>query len=537
MFYDAAEASETVLAFNSFRFFPARRMLYEQDRLLRLGSRAIDILHVLLERAGETVTKDQLIARAWPDTVVEEGNLRVHVAALRKTLGERHIENVVGRGYCFITPVVREEGVAPPAAPGHDAAAPAGAAAGYSSALSGGVAGGMGAGTWLPEFSARSASNNEVIGFSGARPGLPLRTARMVGRERAVAALDAQLAVRRFVSIVGTGGMGKTTVALALAAQWHAATGQGVCFVDLAPLTQTHQVPLALAAALGMGLDAGDAADACAVTAAIAAGLRNQRLLLIFDSCEHLLESVSLLAELVLHGAPGVSVLATSREPLRAEGEWVHRLPALELPPEGGSLSLEDAMAYPSVQLFAERVLASAAGLTLGHGDVPLIAEICRRLDGIPLAIELAAARVELFGVRGLVARLDDACYLLKGGRRTAKVRHRTLEATLDWSYALLDEKERAMLRRLSLFRQSFSLEQALELGADLDADCGDKLEQGMEALSNLVSKSLLATTAEGGVAHYRMLDTTRSYAAAKLAESGEQDVFAARYALMRASR
>jgi predicted ATPase/DNA-binding winged helix-turn-helix (wHTH) protein len=531
MFYDAAEASETVLAFNSFRFFPARRMLYEQDRLLRLGSRAIDILHVLLERAGETVTKDQLIARAWPDTVVEEGNLRVHVAALRKTLGDRHIENVVGRGYCFITPVVREEGVAPPAAPGHETAA------GYVSPLSGGLTAGSGSDTWLPDFSARSAITHEAIGFAGARPGVPLPTARMVGRERAVAALDAQLAVRRFVSIVGTGGMGKTTVALALAAQWHAATGQGVCFVDLAPLTQAHQVPLALAAALGMALDGGDAADPGAVTTAIAAGLRNQRLLLIFDSCEHLLESVSLLAELVLHGAAGVSVLATSREPLRAEGEWVHRLPALELPPEAGSLSLEEAMAYPSVQLFAERVLASAAGLTLGHGDVPLIAEICRRLDGIPLAIELAAARVELFGVRGLVARLDDACYLLKGGRRTAKVRHRTLEATLDWSYALLDEKERAMLRRLSLFRQSFSLEQALELGADLDADGGDQLEQGMEALSNLVSKSLLATTAEGGVARYRMLDTTRSYAAAKLAESGEQDVFAARYALMRASR
>jgi predicted ATPase/DNA-binding winged helix-turn-helix (wHTH) protein len=521
MFYDATQASETVLAFNSFRFFPARRMLYEQDRLLRLGSRAVDILHVLLERAGETVTKDQLIARAWPDTVVEEGNLRVHVAALRKTLGERHIENVVGRGYCFITPVVREEGAAPPGP-------------GYGPAPCGGSTGGLAAGTWVPEFSARSATAHETIVLSGARRGVPLPTARMVGREQVMAALDAQLAVRRFVSIVGTGGMGKTAVALALAAQWHAVTGQGVCFVDLAPLTQAHQVPLALAAALGMGLNGGDAADPGAVTAAIAGGLRNQHLLLIFDSCEHLLESVSLLAELVLHGAAGVRVLATSREPLRAEGEWVHRLPALELPPEGGSLSLEDAMAYPSVQLFVERVLASATGLMLGHGDVPLIAEICRRLDGIPLAIELAAARVELFGVRGLVARLDDACYLLKGGRRTAKLRHRTLEATLDWSYALLDEKERAMLRRLSLFRQSFSLEQALELGADLDAAGGDKLEQGMEALSSLVSKSLLATTAEGGVAHYRMLDTTRSYAAAKLAESGEQDVFAARYAAMR---
>jgi predicted ATPase/DNA-binding winged helix-turn-helix (wHTH) protein len=524
MFYDATQASETVLAFNSFRFFPARRMLYEQDRLLRLGSRAVDILHVLLERAGETVTKDQLIARAWPDTVVEEGNLRVHVAALRKTLGERHIENVVGRGYCFITPVVREEAAAPPGP-------------GYGPAPCGGATGGLAAGTWVPEFSARSATTHETIVRSAARWGVPLPTARMVGRERVMATLDAQLAVRRFVSIVGTGGMGKTAVALALAAQWHAATGQGVCFVDLAPLTQAQQVPLALAAALGMGLDGGDAADPGAITAAIAAGLRNQRLLLIFDSCEHLLESVSLLAELLLHGAAGVSVLATSREPLRAEGEWVHRLPALELPPEGVSLTLEEAMAYPSVQLFAERVLASATGLTLGHGDVPLIAEICRRLDGIPLAIELAAARVELFGVRGLVARLDDACYLLKGGRRTAKLRHRTLEATLDWSYALLDEKERAMLRRLSLFRQSFSLEQALELGADLDAAGGDELEQAMEALSSLVSKSLLATTAECGMARYRMLDTTRSYAAAKLAESGERDVFAARYAAMRAVR
>ena len=486
MFYDATEAGEPVLAFNSFRFFPARRLLYEDDRPLRLGSRAIDILHVLLERAGETVTKDQLIARAWPNTVVEEGNLRVHVAALRKTLGERHIENVVGRGYCFITPVVRSD-----AAPQPDAA-----------------------------------RAQEKTVYLPQSDGLPPCATRIFGREQTVEALGQQLSERRFVTIVGTGGMGKTTAALAAAERMQNHWRQGTVFVDLAPLTRADQVPQALAAALVMERPA--AMD----TAAIIAALHSHHLLLILDSCEHVLEAVSLLAEQILHGAPGVRLLATSREPLRAEGEWVHRLPALELPPEPapGSgeppLTMAQAMEYPAVQLFAERVQASAAGLVLGDQEAPQIADICRRLDGIPLAIELAAARVELLGIRGLVARLDDCCYLLKGGRRTAKVRHRTLEATLDWSYDLLGDGERKLLHRLSVFRRRFSLEEALSIGAD----SREGLEEAMDALSSLVSKSMLATVADTGAARYRMLETTRSYAAAKLAESGEHDVILAHY-------
>lgn len=501
MFYDAAEASEPVLAFHSFRFFPARRMLYEDDRPLRLGSRAIDILHVLLERAGETVTKDQLIARAWPNTVVEEGNLRVHVAALRKTLGERHIENVVGRGYCFITPVVRGGAVAEEAQVAHAALR----AAGHSEAAPSNT-------VYLPQSD-----------------GLPPSATRIFGREQTVAALRQQLSERRFVTIVGTGGMGKTTAALAAAEGMQGQWRQGTVFVDLAPLTRADQVPRALAAALVMERPA--AMD----TAAIVAALHSHHLLLILDSCEHVLEAVSLLAEQILHGAPGVRLLATSREPLRAEGEWVHRLPALELPPEPQPddgqppLTMAQAMAYPAVQLFAERVQASAAGLALGDQEAPQIADICRRLDGIPLAIELAAARVELLGIRGLVARLDDCCYLLKGGRRTAKVRHRTLEATLDWSYDLLGEGERSLLHRLSVFRRRFSLEEALTIGAD----SREGLEEAMDALSSLVSKSMLATVADTGAARYRMLETTRSYAAAKLAESGEHDVILAHYAAL----
>ncbi|CAN7517904.1 winged helix-turn-helix domain-containing protein [Pseudoduganella sp. LjRoot289] len=472
-------------------------MLYEKDRPLRLGSRAIDILHALLERAGETVTKEQLIARAWPNTVVEEGNLRVHVAALRKMLGERHIENVAGRGYCFITPVVRSE-----TAPGDPATGTAAADAG---------AGLMTARTvYLPQSD-----------------GLPPSATRIFGRGQAVAVLERQLSERRFITIVGTGGMGKTTAALAAAERMQSHWRQGTVFVDLASLTRADQVPQALAAALVMERPA--SMDASAIVAALC----SHHLLLILDSCEHLLEAVSVLAEQILHGAPGVRLLATSREPLRAEGEWVHRLPALELPPEpapdAAPLTMAQAMAYASVQLFVERVQAGAAGLPLGEGDVPQIADICRRLDGIPLAIELAAARVELLGVRGLVARLDDCCYLLKGGRRTAKIRHRTLEATLDWSYALLAESERSMLHRLSVFRRRFSLEEALAIGAD-----GRRgLEEAMDALSSLVNKSMLATVADTGAARYRMLETTRSYAAAKLAESGEHDAIMARYAAL----
>ncbi|KQV91363.1 hypothetical protein ASD15_04865 [Massilia sp. Root351] len=500
MFYDATEASEPVLAFNSFRFFPARRLLYEDDRPLRLGSRAIDILHVLLERAGETVTKDQLIARAWPNTVVEEGNLRVHVAALRRTLGERHIENVVGRGYCFITPVVRSE--------------------------AGQVAHTAHAAQALPLSGEQSTMAQAKTVYLPQSDGLPPCATRIFGREQTVATLQQQLSERRFVTIVGTGGMGKTTAALAAAERMQTHWRQGTVFVDLAPLTRAEQVPQALAAALVMERPA--AMD----TAAIVAALRSHHLLLILDSCEHVLEAVSLLAEQILHGAPGVRLLATSREPLRAEGEWVHRLPALELPPEPAPgagappLTMAQAMEYAAVQLFAERVQASAAGLALGDPEAPQIADICRRLDGIPLAIELAAARVELLGIRGLVARLDDCCYLLKGGRRTAKVRHRTLEATLDWSYDLLGESERKLLHRLSVFRRRFSLEEALSIGADNR----EGLEQAMDALSSLVSKSMLATVSDTGAARYRMLETTRSYAAAKLAESGEHDVILTHY-------
>lgn len=484
MLYQVNEATEPVLTFSSFRFFPARRLLYEADRPLRLGGRAVDILHVLLERAGEIVTKEQLIAHVWPDTVVEEGNLRVHVAALRKTLGDggsgpRHIESVVGRGYCFIAPVLRSDEAAPAAIAAAAATAAAAAEAAEPCAL-------------------------------------PPPMQRMVGRAHTVATLGAQLAERRFVSIVGTGGMGKTTVALAIAEAVQAA-GRRVCLVDLAPLNDPAQVPAALAAALGQQEAAADPA----------AALRGQDMLIVFDSCEHLLEAVSVLAEQILRGTTAVKLLATSREPLRADGEWVHRLPALEQPPEGAALTLEQAMAYPSVQLFVERVQASAAAPALGDADVAAMGELCRRLDGIPLALELAAARVELFGVRGLAARLDDSFLLLKGGRRTAKVRHRTLEATLDWSYALLGDTERAVLRRLSVFRHSFTLEAALQLGEGGEVRPGE----AMEALSNLVSKSLLAAVSEGGAARYRLLDTTRSYAAAKLADSGEQAAVLARYA------
>ncbi|SFU69913.1 ATP-binding protein [Pseudoduganella namucuonensis] len=491
MFYEATESPEPVLAFSSFRFYPTRRMLYDEGRPIRLGSRAIDILHVLLERAGETVTKDQLIARAWPDTIVEEGNLRVHVAALRKTLGGRHIESVVGRGYCFTAPVVRGGAGAPPSTP------PGGDAAQV---------------VYLPQGE-----------------GLPPQPTRVFGREHTVAALAEQLAERRFVTITGTGGIGKTTVALATAEHMQPQWRQGVVFVDLAPLTDASQVPRALAAALVM--ENPERAD----LAAIIGALRSHHLLLILDSCEHLLEPVSLLAERMLQGAQGVRLLATSREPLRAEGEWVHRLQVLEQPPESGAagMTLARALAYPAAQLFAERVQASAAGVRLDDADVPQIVEICRRLDGIPLAIELAAARVELFGVRGLAVRLDDCCQLLKGGRRTAKARHRTLEATLDWSYALLGERERRMLHRLSVFRRRFTLEEALHIGADHGGGMEAAMEQAMEALSNLVSKSMLATVADTGAARYRLLETTRAYAAAKLAESGEHDAVLARYAAL----
>ncbi|MEJ0015806.1 MAG: winged helix-turn-helix domain-containing protein [Acetobacteraceae bacterium] len=473
--------SEHSISFGPFRLVPARQQLLDGGQPVRLGSRALEILIALTERPGEVVSKDELTARAWPDTFVEEGNLRVHIAGLRRALGDghdgkRYLATVPGRGYRFIAPVTVAATplVAPPPAPARTPA-----------------------------------------------PSLPSSVTRTIGRGDIVASLAAQLAQRRFITIVGPGGIGKTTVALAVADRVRAAQPGRVCFIDLSPIADPQLVPSALAAALSGEIHASDPIPG------LLALLREERMLLVLDSCEHVVEMAAVLAERLLRGVPGLHVLATSREPLRAEGERVHHLAPLDSPAPAPGMTAAEAIAYPAVQLFVERAAASVDTFELTDAIAPIVADICRRLDGIPLAIELAAARVDAFGVRELAARLNDRIRLLTRGRRTALPRHQTLAATLDWSYHFLPEPEQVMLRRLAIFVGPFTAQSA-------DAIAGtasDEAPDFTELIANLVAKSLVAADVGSVIVHYRLLDTTRAYALDRLGDSNELPAIARRHA------
>ncbi|PZW48265.1 transcriptional regulator [Humitalea rosea] len=463
--------AQGVLGFGPFQLFVTQKLLLEGDQPVRLGGRALDILTLLAQRAGQVVAKDELMAQAWPNLAIEETNLRVQVAALRKVLGEsdsgaRYIINVAGRGYSFVAPVAAIDRPGPEAAPAPD----------------------------------------------GIRPyTLPTALSRIIGRGGEVAALVAQLQQRRLVTIVGAGGVGKTTVALAVAGQLAPCFIHHACLVDFGALAHPDLVCGALRAALRVpaGTEAG--------IAGLTHFLREMQMLIVLDSCEHLLEAVSPLAEALLRAAPGVRILATSRERLRAEGEWVYRLPSMDLPPRT-QLTAREAMASPAVQLFVERASASQDGFVLTDADAPFAADICRRLEGIPLALELAAAGVGALGLRELAARIDDRFELLVKGRRTALPRHRTLRATLDWSCQLLSPREREIMRRLSVLRGSFTLEAATAVAQP----AGSTAATFFNDIADLADKSLITVDISRPQTRYRLLDTTRTYLLEKLAEAGE---------------
>jgi len=262
--------------------------------------------------------------------------------------------------------------------------------------------------------------------------------------------------------------------------------------------------------------------------AAIPAFLRDRRLLLVFDSCEHLLETIAPLAERIFREAPEVHILTTSREPLQVEGEQVYRIHPLAFPADDESLTAAQALAFPAVQLFVERAAEHGSGFELNDADAPIVGKVCRGLDGIALALELAAGRVGVYGIKGIASLLDGPCRLLWQGRRTALPRHQTLSAMLDWSYDLLDESERATLRGLSVFVGAFSLEAAQYVFA------GGILarEQVAEAIAGLVTKSLVSVETNPTGTLYRLLDTTRAYVLTKMTDSGERNTIAQRHAI-----
>ncbi|MCP3367991.1 ATP-binding protein [Bradyrhizobium cajani] len=463
---------DSAISFGPFRLFAKSRLLQKDGVPLPLGGRALDILIFLAERAGEVVDKRELIKRVWADVTVDEGSLRFHITTLRKALGDvgegsRYVVNVPGRGYCFAAPLLRP-----------------------------------------------ASSESRISPAVSSPRALPPPLAKMIGRDDAVERISAELALHRFVTIVGPGGIGKTSVALAVAHGELAAFDGQVSFVDFGALTDTRLVPGAIAATLGLTVNSEDPIPG------LLTFLRSRRTLLVFDSCEHILDELAPLAERIVQEAPGLHILATSRESFRTEAERVHRLFPLDCPPQRDGLGIADILAYPASQLFVERIAESLSEFELSEEDAPLVAEICRRLDGIALAIELAAGRVNAYGIAGTASLLDNRFSLLWRGRRTAIPRHQTLSAALAWSYDLLPAAESAALRGLSVFVGPFTLEAAIAV-----ASCqGIREPEAIEAISNLLSKSLIATSPAERRLRYRLLDTTRAFVGDKLVENGEAD-------------
>lgn len=469
---------DSAISFGPFRLLPRSRLLEKDGAPLHLGGRALDILIFLAGRPGEVVDKRVLVKRIWANVNVDEGSLRFHIAALRKALGDtgkaaRYVVNVPGRGYCFVASLAQAPpSVIPPAA--------------------------------------------EIV-----RPrSLPAPLAKMVGREEVVEKISNGLSLHRFMTVVGPGGIGKTAVAVAVGHRRSADFGGRVFFVDFGPLRDASLVATTIASALRLTISSEDPMPG------LLAFLKASPVLLILDGCEHVLDTLAPLVERIVRDAPRVHVLATSRESFRSEGERIFRLFPLDCPPERDGLNVAEVLAYPAAQLFVERIAQSSGPFQLSPEEAPLVANICRRLDGIALAIELAAGRVNAYGIAGTASLLDSRFSLQWRGRRTAVPRHQTLAAALDWSYDLLSAAESATLRRLSVFVGPFTPEAAAAVAS------GDGLStlQTLEAIDSLVTKSLISPSGSRMLRH-RLLDTTRTYALGKLNELGETRQFARRHA------
>src|SRR5712675_372801 len=453
----------TAIEFGRFRILPHRRELLADGRALYLGGRAFDVLMALTEASGAVVSKDALMKRVWPDRIVEENSLEAQISALRRAFGADRdlIRTIAGRGYQFtgqIRTVSTNSDVQPVAT------------------------------TTVPiSTSARPPTN------------LPETVSELIGRDVEMDEILDLSAAHRLVTLTGAGGIGKTRLGLEAARRLLPRFADGVWVIELAPLSDPTLVPVTIVTALGLELASGTASPL-----SVANALRSKQLMLVFDNCEHVVDAAARMAEALLRANPAMRVIATSREPLRVEGEWVYPVPPLAVPAES-SPDGEDPFGYGAVQLFVERARAAASSFSSDGRDAAAIVGICRRLDGIPLAIELAASRVATLGIDEFAARLDDRFRLLAGGHRTAMPRHQTLRATLDWSYDLLTEAERVILRRLAVFAGVFSLEAARAVALD-DAVAGSEV---VDCVANLVAKSLVTADTGGEWVRYRLLETT----------------------------
>jgi predicted ATPase/DNA-binding winged helix-turn-helix (wHTH) protein len=448
------------IGFGRFLLRVSERLLESEGTPVPLGGRALDLLIALVENSGQVVGKRDLLATVWPDVTVDEGSLRVHVAALRKALGEgidgsRFITNVPGRGYCFVAPI------------------------------------------W------RGSDRLLQPGTSGShQPSLPAASGRVIGRASEIRRVVDLLEAHGLVCVVGPGGVGKTTVATAACAAWHDRHGSRIFFVDLSSIAEGTLVPSALGLAFGIAVSPSDP------VASIVAHYRDDKMLVVLDNCEHVIDQIALVAERMGSALPNAKILASSREPLRAVGEQVLRLGPLECPPEAEELTSAQIAAFPAVELFLDRAAGTIDAANLSREEASSIAEICRKVGGLALAVELAAGQVDALGVGLTSTMLDTRLGLSWHGRRTAPARHQSLIATLEWSCQLLSPAERRVLDRISLLTGIFDVEAACTIAADGSVT----VPHAIDALDYLVDKSLVTAVVNGDRVRYRLPETTRAY-------------------------
>lgn len=452
----------------------ANRQLLVHGSTVAIGERAFDIFVLLVQSQERLVSKDEIVKRVWSGAAISDNALEVHISSLRKALGPERglLKTAYGRGYRLL-------------------------------------------GSWDTERRddpLRSDVSDSSAQFGTSfRSNLSLPATAMIGRDADAGAVSTLLAKHRLVTLVGTGGIGKTRLALEVAHSLSAQYPDGVWFIELGALSDPAMVPAATAAALGIDISSSNALDT------ITRSLDRRRLLVVLDTCEHVVGAATQLAETLLRHCLELRILATSQEPLRAEHEVLFSVLPLSVPAE--DMSAQQVATHSAVQLFLSRAAAASQHFPTDSKTLEMVGVACRRLDGIPLALELAAARAAILGMELLVARLDDGLLLLSGGRRTALPRHQTLRATLDWSYGLLPPSEKAVLRRLAIFAGPFDIDAAtgVAYGEDIPPDAV------VNCVAELVAKSLVVSDSTALDRQYRLLQSTRAYALDKLSHSDEQ--------------